>query len=241
MPDERVYSEQEVAAIIKRAVELTEQEGTKYQPGVTREELLKIAEEVGVPIAALEQAIRESGTVREAKGPFQLTSEHERVVEGEIDPGQFDLIIDGLKPLNRRHSQAITQVGRKLTMQTWNGVGQSSIDITSREGRTRIQVRSGALFQGLMTLYPAFIGSMIAMGSLGEKGMIGVGVAIAAALATVGGGMFAFLTRKGHQKSRELADELRDRVAQSLESQAAPSQSTAQSEEPENLQQRLGG
>lgn len=241
MPDERVYSEQEVSAILKRAVELTEQEGSKYQPGVTRGELQKIAEEVGVPLAALEQAILEIGEVKEAKGPLQLTSEHERVVEGEINPDQFDLIIDGLKPLNRRHSQAITQVGRKLTMQTWNGVGQSTIDLTSREGRTRIQVRSSALFQGLMTLYPAFIGSMIAMGSLGERGMIGLGAAIAAGLTAIGATLFGFMTRKGHQKSRELADELRDRVAKSIASQPSPSQTKTVEAEAEHLQQRLGG
>jgi len=241
MPDERVYSEQEVAAILKRAVEITEEGGPGYQPGVTRDELLKIAQEVGVPLAALEQALSEAGAKRDVKGPLQLTSEHERVVEGEIDPNQYDLIIDGLKPLQRRHSQAITQVGRKLTMQTWNGVGQSTIDITSREGRTRIHVRSSAIFQGLMTLYPAFIGSMVAMGSLGERGMIGLGAAIAAGLTAIGATMFGILTRKGHEKSRELADELRDRVAQSLSSRPAPSQTTAQEAEAEHLQQRLGG
>lgn len=237
-----MYSEQEVAAILKRAIELTEQEGAAYQPGVTREELIRIAEDVGVPIQALERAILELGESKEARGPLQLSAEFERVVDGEVDPDQYDLIIEGIKPLQRGHSAGPSQVGRKLTMPAWNGVGQSQIELTAREGRTRIKVKSNALFQGLMTLYPAFVGSIIAMGSLGERGLIGVGALIAAGLTAVGVGLFGFLTRRGHEKSREMADELRDRVARTLAEQAAPSQVRARAtEEEQSLHQRLGG
>lgn len=242
MPEERMYSEQEVAAILRRAIELTEQEGAKYQPGVTREELMRVAEDVGVPLQALEQALLELGESKEARGPLQLSAEFERVVDGEVDPNQYDLIIEGVKPLQRGHSAGPSQVGRKLTMPAWNGVGQSQIELTAREGRTRIKVKSNALFQGLMTLYPAFMGSIIAMGALGERGMIGLGALLAAAFTTVGISLFGFLTRRGHEKSRELADELRDRVARTLAQQAAPSQAAAKAQEEEqSLHQRLGG
>ncbi len=241
VPQANMFSEQEVGAIIRRAVELTEEEGTSYQPGVTQEELRRIAEDVGVPLEALERAIREVGQMRDTRGPLQLSAEFERVVEGEVDPDQYDLIVEDVKPLQKGHSAGPSQVGRKLTMPAWNGVGQSTIEITAREGRTRIRVKSNALFQGLMTLYPAFIGSIIAMGALGERGMIGVGVALSAAFTAVGAGMFSFLTRRGHENSRELADELRDRVAKTLETRPAASQSAALIEEPEHLQQRLGG
>lgn len=241
LPQANMFSEQEVGAIIRRAVELTEEQGSAYQPGVTKEELRRIAEDVGVPLEALERAIREVGQVKDTRGPLQLSAEFERVVEGEVDPDQFDLIIEDVTPLQRGHMAGPTQIGRKLTMPAWNGVGQSTIEITAREGRTRIKVKSHALFQALMTLYPAFVGSAISMGALGDKGMIGVGVAIAAGLTAIGAGMFSFLTRRGHEKSRELADDLRDRVAQTLETRAAVSETQAQVEEPEHLQQRLGG
>lgn len=241
MSGDRMFSEQEATAIIQRAIELSEQAGSQYQPGVTREELLRIAADVGVPAEALERAMREVGTQKEEKGPFQLTHVFERVVEGEIKPDQYDLIIEDVKPLKSGHMAGLTQVGRKLTMQAWNGVGQSTIEITAREGRTRIKVKSHALVQGLMTLYPAFIGSAIAMGALGERGMIGIGVALAAAFTAVGAGMFSFLTRRGHEKSRVLADDLRDRVAQTLEARPSGSESQAHSEDPEHLHQRLGG
>ena len=50
-------------------------------------------------------------------------------------------------------------------------MGQAKIDVTSRNGRTSLKVKSNALFQGLMTLHPAFITTLILMGTLSEKGM----------------------------------------------------------------------
>ncbi|MFX9058321.1 hypothetical protein ABTN75_21235, partial [Acinetobacter baumannii] len=57
----RVYSEQEASEIVKRAAELAEAKAANtYKSGITKAELERIAAEMGVPLEALDQAIRES-------------------------------------------------------------------------------------------------------------------------------------------------------------------------------------
>lgn len=217
MANEPVFSEQEASKIIQRAVELSEQENTEvYKPGVTRDELERIAKEVGVPTAALARAIAEAAKAHPGRQPFRLAEEFERVVEGELDPSQYDLVIDGLKPMAKAGQPLASQVGRTLSMTTWTGVGQAKVDLTSRNGRTKVKVRSNALLQAVMTLHPAFITSIIAMGALTERGMAGLGAGIAIAAMSVGATLFSILTRRGHQKAEHLADQLKDKIQETI-------------------------
>jgi len=240
MPPERVFSEQEATKIIQRAVELTEQSSSQsYKAGVTRAELERIAAEVGVSADALARAISDAGqSPKVERSLLGLSREFERVVEGELDPSQYDVVIEGLKPLANAGQPAAAQVGRTLSMSAWTGVGQAKIELTSRNGRTRVKVRSNPLFQFLMTIHPALMGSFVALGALGEKGMIWVGAAIAAGLLTIGGTLFSMLTRKGHAKAEKLADDLRERIANTLSESGNTGTDSVTSEEP--LVQRLG-
>ncbi|MBV6459674.1 MAG: hypothetical protein HONBIEJF_02825 [Fimbriimonadaceae bacterium] len=241
MADERVFSEQEVTQILRRAVALTEAGADKaYAPGVTIEELERIAAEVGVSPRALAQAILEQGAEPTKKGVLNLTEEFERVVAGEMDPAQYDVILDGLKPLANAGQPHASQIGRKLTASVWTGVGQAKIDVTSRNGRTKLSVKSNALFQGLMTLYPSLIGSIIAIASTADKGMAAVGLAIAACLMTVGSFAFTALTRIGHRRAEKIADDLRTRIASTIDS-GSMATTTQTPENEHTIQQRLGG
>jgi len=238
--EDRVFSEQEVSQILRRAVELTEAGADKaYAPGVTVAELERIAAEVGVSSRALAQAILEQGAEPTKKGVLNLTEEFERVVAGEMDPSQYDVILDGLKPLSNAGQPHASQIGRKLTASVWTGFGQARIDVTSRNGRTKLSVKSNAFFQGLMTLYPAFIGSVIAIAASADKGMAAVGLSIAACLVTVGGFAFTALTRKGHRRAEKIADDLRTRIADTL-STGSTAEQPETTEEGQTLQQRLG-
>lgn len=239
MPNERVFSEQEVSDILRRAVELTEQgPDREYVPGVTEAELSRIAEEVGVSADALRRAILEAGDRTGKRGLFHLTEEFERVVEGELDPSQFDVLAEGIKPLGNAGQPAIAQVGRKLVMSAWTGVGQAKIDVTSRNGRTSLKVKSNALFQGLMTLHPTFIASLITVASMSERGMGLFGMAIGAGLMTLGFGSFTWLTKLGHRKAEKLADDLRERIAETVAEQGIDR--TVSAEDAQALQQKLG-
>jgi hypothetical protein len=240
MPKERVFSEQEVSDILRRAVELTESGSENaYIPGITENELLRIAGEVGVDPEALRRAILESGKVDSRRGLFHLTEEFERVVEGELDPTQFDIVADGIKPLGNAGQPAIAQVGRKLQMSAWTGVGQAKVDVTSRNGRTSLKVKSNPVFQALMTLHPTFIATLITVGSMSENGMGLLGGAIGVGIMSLGVGAFTWLTKLGHRKAEKLADDLKERIADTIAEQENRNDNvTAEAEQ--QLQQELG-
>lgn len=239
MAQERVFSEQEVGQIIRRAVEIAEEgSGQAYTPGVTRPELEKIAAEVGVSPEALARAILEAGDRSGKKGPLHLTEEFERVVDGELDPGQFDILLEGVKPFSRAGQPGVAQVGRSFSMSTTTGVGQAKVDVTSRNGRTKLNVKSNALIQGIMTMFPSLIATVITVGALSEQGMGLVGAAIGIGVMTLGTLLFAKLTKVGHRNAERLADDLRDRIASTVASQGAVQQGQAKSDAA--LEQRLG-
>ncbi len=236
MPEERIFSEQEVTDIIRRAVEISERGSNPvYQPGVTRAELEHIAAEVGVSVEALHQAITEAGLRTDKRGWLHLTEEFERVVEGELDPDRFDLVVEDLKSFRNAGQPSMAQIGRKMTMSAWTGVGQAKVDVTSRNGRTTLKVKSNALLQALMTLHPGLIATMITVGAMSEQGLGLVGGAIGVGVMTLSTAAFAWLTKRGHRRAEEIADNLRERIAAEVKDQAR--QGSAEVEEP--LHQRL--
>ena len=133
---------------------------------------------------------------------------------------------------------AIAQVGRKLQMSAWTGVGQAKIDMTSRSGRTSLKVTSNALLQALMTLHPTFMATLMTVGMLSGRGMGLLGGAIGVGLMTLGVGAFTYLTRLGHRRAETLADELRNRIEHAVSEQE--STGSARAPETEQLQQKLG-
>ncbi|HZH98018.1 MAG TPA: hypothetical protein VEX38_03530, partial [Fimbriimonadaceae bacterium] len=186
----RIFSEQEVGEIVRRAVQLQEQakDAELYTPGITREELSRIAREMGIDPKYLEMAIGTSKVSPDPKrGVFNLTQEFERVVDGELKQEDFDLLLEHVRARPGPHGPSIAQIGRTLSGRSTKGIFSSIIDVTSRKGRTKISVRSSPVFAYLVALHPAVIGSIIAMAAFGEQGSISAGIATAAGLLTVGG------------------------------------------------------
>ncbi len=205
---DKVFSEQEVAALMKRAVELQEANlhaQKDYRPGVTRDELVRAAREIGVDPSFLEQAIREKlqGTASAGSPLFQ---EEQRVVDGEIDPNDFDLVLKALNPVStRRHP--VAQVGRTLSARAMTGSGMAKVEVTSRGGRTRINVKPIPALEIIGTFYPAFVVSMIAGSNLAH-GSPGIATAVAGAAF----GLAAILCRTWLGRSRQAAVRLADRI-----------------------------
>lgn len=214
----RVFSEQEVAEIIRRAAELQEHSSDRqadYRLGVTRDELERAAQEVGVAPEFLKQAIEEKlAGVRPRRG-FAIAPEEERVVEGEIDPKDFDLILEHL-PVRASRRHPVTQVGHYMSLRARNGIGIAGVDIHSRNGRTRIRVKPIPIFEAILTFYPAFLATMIAAAPLAEAGQ-GLLSALIATLAW-GGAIFGFLglTRKARHNASRLADTLVTAVSEEI-------------------------
>jgi hypothetical protein len=236
----RVFSEQEVSEILKRATTLQESsgQGPTYQPGVTRDELLRAAQEMGVSPQFLEQAIKEQ--LGDTPQPHtSLIPEQERVVDGELDPQNFDLILDGIRHLRGRHGAR--QVGRSLSAKAFHGSGIARVHVTSRGGRTKINVKSVPVIEALGTFYPAFIISMIAGTNLAASGNNAAAYAVAAVAFLAA----FFACRAWMIRSRvntaKLADKIHDIVADEIERETPSPVSRAQTQTPaEEVRINLG-
>lgn len=231
-----VFSEKEASEIILRASKLQEQEQVAYMPGVTHEELVRMAGELGVDPNVLERAITEQ-TQRQEKRPFSLIRDEERVIEGEIDPNDFDLVLEQMKTRRSRRHPAV-QIGKTLRAQAVSGGSLQNVEVTSRKGRTRISVKHFPFLPIFVTLYPAFIGSMMAGGALIGHGQ----PALAGFLATglFGAAIVAMRTwlARGNRGTTELADKLQKVISADLVQPTTVADSTVKSDV--NLEQRVG-
>jgi hypothetical protein len=209
----KVFSEKEAADILQKAVKLQEAGGDAnqtYTPGITVEELRRIAEEAGLDPKYLELALAGGQDPDHPKKWFlNLMQEHERVIEGELPPDRFDLVTDEVRSMRRG---GLRQIGRALEGRFSKGWGFGWLRISSRNGRTRLQIRSNSLFPFLMTMYPAFIGGMMTASSLAEHGQGPAG--LAAMLGALGLGFIAFRfgMKKNHETVAKLADTLTKRI-----------------------------
>lgn len=230
----RVYSEQEASEILQRAVLLAEQSKGGYTPGVTADELRRIAAEAGLPPEALEAALLEHGAPVPEKRAFGGAVE--RVIDGELSPDDFDLVMEGLRPVGQHGRHAgIVQVGRSLKANVFHRGHIMEVNLSSRNGRTRVTVKPN-LFMGIfLPLYFGlfFAGFGLAVGR--EAAGVGMGIAVALLSATIGTLIAGIMLRTARPHAEALAAELTTRVAENI--QAAPATVTGTVEE--SLEQRL--
>lgn len=207
MAEERkVFSEQEVAAVVRRAVELQEAAGAEtYQPGVTVAELERVAQELGIDPVHLQRAISETGSVLDRSGLFHLTEEFDRVVDAQLEPDEYDVLLQHLKPTGHRGFQ---QLGRSVSGQTWTGCSFASFEVRSAQGRTRIKVRSNPFFAWMVSIHPVLFASFVLLPVLGNTGRLGLALAILIPLWIVTGLVFRALVHSGHRASRRLIDNI---------------------------------
>ncbi|HMS54549.1 MAG TPA: hypothetical protein PKA27_04040 [Fimbriimonadaceae bacterium] len=235
-----VFSEQQVTEIIRRAVAIQEQgsqQGKDYTPGITREELERIAKEVGVSVDALRQAIEESKSPTKRK-LFAPMEEFERVIDGELDPNDFDVVASLLRG-NTTSRAPITQVGRSIGGQTWVAPTLTHVDVTSRSGRTRVKVKPTIFGPFMLGAYPGIMGAILTGALLGEKGFVAAAIASATAFVISGITAFLVLQKKSAHSAENFAEKLRDRIAEHLESSSQVNTQQTISE-PEQIHQRIG-
>jgi hypothetical protein len=239
----RVFSEQEVAEVVKRAIVLQEQEHeTAYTPGITKDELLRVAQDLGIDIKYVEAALQMGRPSETKRGPLNLTAAYERVVDAELDPANFDVIMEELKPLNGR--QGVLQVGRMLSGAIWTGWGSGHASISSRNGRTKIEIKSNPLISFMMTLYPAALLAIGLGAAIGEGGAPLVGFGVAVGVLAMGAAAFGGVLRRSHESARKLVDKLVEKVVAETsvqEERLMRSGQTAQVEEGEHVQNLTGG
>lgn len=217
MSKKRVFSEQEATEIMQRAVRLQESSktGDSYLPGVTIDELKRIAEEAGIDLKHIYSAVAGIDTEEKStKGVFNLTEEFERVVDGEMDPEDFDKI---LHLVRRSGKGGLMQVGRTVTGQGTVGVHVVQIEVESRHGRTRAKVKYIPLSAYFIGLHMPIILSIVALASQFEAGRPGFGVIGAAAMLGVGTAVFQWLVKAGRRAAKKLTGDIVKVIEQEID------------------------
>lgn len=240
-PGKRVFSEQEVSEIIRRAAELQEgsaSSSSEYRPGVTREELERAAAEVGVSPQFLQQAIQEKLAGVQQRQSGGLAPEEERVVEGELDPNDYDVVVEQL-PLRSSRKFPVSQIGRSMQARAMTGSGLASVTLHSRNGRTRIRVKPVLVFEALGSFYPAFLLSVIAGAPMADAGHGALAAGIVAAAWTAATLGFFGWAKKSRKNASRLADRIEAIVAEELEIQARKKLETASVKGEEPIEERL--
>lgn len=214
MESNRVFSEQEAAEILQRAVRLQEHssQGQSYTPGITAEELRKIAAEAGIDVQFVDKAISGIETEETSKpGPFNLTEEFTRVVEGEIAPEDFDKV---MALFTHAQKNGLKQIGRSLSGPTMTGPHMMQLSLESRNGRTKISTKYIPVFAYLMGLHAPLIVSIIIFASQIEGGRPWLGAGLAAGV--LGLGVFAFraLVKAGRKAVKTMTGRIADVVQQ---------------------------
>lgn len=218
MPNEQLFSESEIADLVRRAAELQEAGSSKgYLPGVTRSELLRMAAEAGIDAAYLDKAIEERRTGRAETSNTNWRAEIERILPVEISPENFDIVTDAVKVMPVTTTKGVTsggisQVGRTIQGQVFGGWDNPYFKITSRGGRTRLTIQpSGATAIGLPILWiiPMCITPVIgAVGNPVAGAIAAVGCAIGAFLS------FRWLSKKATKAAAEVADKMESAILQ---------------------------
>lgn len=217
-----IFSEAEVGKIMRRAVELQETtESQEYTPGVTREELERIAGEMGISVSALEKALAEvRKQAPEKRSWFALKTEIERVIDGELDPNDFDLVSAQLPQGN---SQMLpSQVGRTLTAKVQAGMGTAQVSVTSRSGRTKVKVDSFPVLPIVFGFQSAMFASIFGP-VLISKGLLGAGIGVLAGLIGLSSWLLVGGVSSAKKSAEKLADKLTDAVEDTLEDSAKSS------------------
>ena len=234
MSKHKLFSEQEAGEILQRAVRLQEESKSgDYTPGVTEEELRKIAKEAGIDQSCIDRAIAGLDTEEKSTvGLFNMTEEFERVVDGEMDPEDFDTISNMVK---RNGRVGLMQVGRTLSGQGMTGVHMVYVNVESRKGRTKLKVKYLPLSAYFIGMHMPIILSFILFANFLESGRVGTGLLAAGGLLGLGWLVFRSLVKSGRRAARALTKRITERIEEEVDplrenlSQAQPASQEEQS------------
>jgi len=198
-----VFSEQEVSQILQHAVRLQEEaEGSEYTPGVTYDELVRIADEAGIDRSCLERALAAPQTTVPKHSLFNLIEEQDKVLEGELDDDGLSELMDQVRrlvKLNRAQT-----FGKSIEAEAFGGGVCGTLKVSSKRGRTRIGLRQTPFIAYFAGLHVPLVASIPVALGLGFHGNLLAAVLVPLAMLTAGGSVFYAVAQAGKRKAREL-------------------------------------
>ena len=166
MPSRRVFSEQQVSEIIRRAADHQVRQrpaGAPAASGISEDELMHVAKELGIDPESLQLAMSEVSA--DGLGDTGTISSLDRVLErtfdGDVNAEDLAVVLQEFTPIES-FSNKPTGTGNSLSYTSIVGLAQCRVNVMNRRGRTTLRVKSHGFLAGIVTFIPAVGLSMIA-------------------------------------------------------------------------------
>ena len=241
-PDNRRFSEEEVALVIKRAAEMQSEQFAESEPGnaMTLSEIEQIANEAGIDprlVRRAAQSLEHHTETTNRPSPWlgaPTTLVFESVVDGEIGSDDYEALVNEMRRTFGDNGVP-SVLGRTLawTSKTVGGRRHSrgrdiDISIISRGGVTTIRIEeelgnvAAPLFAGLMAGGAGGTTGItvgLAMATFGSAALAGgLWVLVAGGFYALSRGIFKGIVAKRERPLRDLLSRLSDQVRESVAS-----------------------
>lgn len=181
MSDQKTYSKKEISKILTKASEIqTAKDLYNEQEGLTEEELIHVAEEVGISKEALTEALYsvdepdlDDQTYSFIKGTSRI--QDVSTVEGELTDDQWEDLVLEIRKITGGIGK-IDKVGRTYEWeQRKSDFGYKHFSFTPKNGQTKIQMVSSwgpfKIMTGMFSFFLFFIITLIAVKEITYKEM----------------------------------------------------------------------
>ena len=209
----RRFTDREVAAVLRKAVEIDERRGRDAGHALSREDLREIAREVGISADAVDEAVRSLSRRGRSPGLLAapLTQRAVHDVPGELGRAELARL---LRVVDERADGAgnATEALGAVRWTSEDTFSTLQISLTPGKGQTRIQVveKTRPRLRRIVHLVPAAWGAMLAGSAVSWLEPATGGVVALAALGVAGGlaagrGAWTFLSARSRRKVSALA------------------------------------
>ncbi len=237
----RIFSEKEASEILQRAAKLQETSADgSYTPGVTIDELARIATEAGIDRKYLEAALTAPTSASVKTSLLNLIEEHELVIDGELDAEGLAELVDELRQVSK--VRMVSAVGNSCQGVVSKGTAYGEFQVSSRRGRTRIRLKQTPFVAYFMGLHVPLILSLALGANFAAHGLVWPALFGALGLFIAGCGAFYYLAKRGKEQARQLFATIGERLREVLSLKTHTAQSaneTAVQEQDDMLQNRL--
>ena len=213
MTDSKTYSKKEISRILTKASEIqTAKDLYGDQEGLTEEELIHVAEEVGISKEALIEAIDSVDQPTLDEQAYNLIKGTSRIqnissVKGEFTDNQWEELVLEIRKITGGIGK-IHKTGRTYEWeQRKSDFGYKHFSLTPKDGQTRIQMVSSwgpfKMLTGFLSFFLFFVVTLVAVKEISYKQM----ALMIAPFAGLGGfAMSRFFLKSYYQKQkRQLA------------------------------------
>lgn len=183
----RIYGDEEIGRILKRATELQAREPTAPGAGMTLADLEEIAAEAGIDPTFLRRAALEADSASGTPGVLsrlageELAVTREVTLPGELTDDGFERIASVLQANSSAYGQP-SLMGKTLTWRAQTDSRTTHVVVTSRDGRTHIRFE-----ESLVQMASGIFGGL----GVGAGVGVGVGVGLPLGLKVLGSAVFA--------------------------------------------------